>query len=165
MAQERDSAINIRLAIVADSGALLRLLPQISSRPQGAQAQMPDHDTAQNTVHRLLTNEFIHFFVAESTNESDQTSQLVGTLIMVIVPNLTHGGQPWAQVENVVVDQTMRRHGVGRMLLHAAIEQARAAGCYKVQLISGTKPEQLAFYRSMGFATESCTGHKLYLTP
>ena len=63
----------------------------------------------------------------------------------------------------MVVERPVRRHGIGRKLVTAAIDHAQEQGCYKVQLLSGTKPEQLAFYRAIGFGTANCTGHKLYL--
>lgn len=155
--------VRIRTATNDDSTALCRLLPQLSERPDSSQSRVPTDEKAQAILERLLGNEFVHLLVAEHSTQSSEVGTIVGTLILLIVPNLTHGGHPWAQIENVVVDQTMRRQGVGRQLLTAAVELARAQGCYKIQLISGTKPEQLAFYREVGFATEICVGHKQYL--
>jgi GNAT superfamily N-acetyltransferase len=76
---------------------------------------------------------------------------VVGTADLLVVPNLTHRGDPWAIVENVVVATAARRRGVGRALLARAVELARGAGCYKLQLLSMKhRIEAHAFYRSLG---------------
>ncbi|MBV1733821.1 MAG: GNAT family N-acetyltransferase, partial [Hydrogenophaga sp.] len=42
--------------------------------------------------------------------------------------------------------------GIGRQLMAHAIEQARAAGCYKLALSSNAKRQAAhAFYESLGF--------------
>ena len=80
-----------------------------------------------------------------------------------MVPNLTHGCEPWAIVENVIVASAARRTGVGRALLGHLIELARKAGCYKLQLVSGKhRAEAHEFYRSMGLDAVA-EGFKIYL--
>ena len=89
--------------------------------------------------------------------------RLIGTVDVLIAPNLTHHARPWALVENVVVAAGARRCGAGTALMLRAIELAREAGCYKVNLISGNQRSGAhAFYRSLGF---EATGHgfKTYL--
>jgi len=83
------------------------------------------------------------------------------------VPNLTHGGKPWAQVENMVTDATVRGSGIGRQLIDECLRLAREAGCYKVQLQSGNQrrsPENDAhgFYEHLGFAASS-VGFRYYI--
>ena len=88
--------------------------------------------------------------------------RLVGTADMLIVPNLTHRGEPWAIVENVIVAGAERRSGAGRALIEHLIELARAAGCCKLQLISGKhRAEAHEFYRGMGL-TAVAEGFKIY---
>ncbi len=88
--------------------------------------------------------------------------RLVGTADMLIVPNLTHRGEPWAIVENVIVAAAERRGGAGRALMEHLIELARAAGCCKLQLISAKhRAEAHDFYRSMGLAAVA-EGFKIY---
>jgi GNAT superfamily N-acetyltransferase len=88
--------------------------------------------------------------------------RLVGTADLLVVRNLTHHGQPWAIVENVVVARAVRRTGVGRQLIGHLIELARAAGCYKLQLHSGKqRAEAHEFYRDLGLATVA-EGFKIY---
>jgi GNAT superfamily N-acetyltransferase len=70
------------------------------------------------------------------------------------MPNLSHGGAPFAIVENVVVDETVRGGGYGRRLMAHAEALARAAGCYKVSLTSNHKRDRAhAFYAHIGYAS------------
>ncbi len=88
--------------------------------------------------------------------------QLVGTADLLLVPNLTHRGKPWAIVENVIVTTAARRTGVGRGLMKHMIGVARAAGCYKLQLLSGgRRAEAHALYRSLGLDAVA-EGFKVY---
>jgi GNAT superfamily N-acetyltransferase len=88
--------------------------------------------------------------------------QILGSADLLLVPNLTHRGEPWAIVENVIVAAAARCTGVGRALLGHLIELARAAGCCKLQLVSGKHRAQAhEFYRSMGLDAFA-EGFKIY---
>jgi ribosomal protein S18 acetylase RimI-like enzyme len=90
---------------------------------------------------------------------------LVGTLDLEVVANLTHGGRPWAGIENVVVDAAYRRRGVGRALAEVAVELAREAGCYKLQLLSREDRQAAhALYEASGFDVR-VRGFRRYLEP
>lgn len=94
---------------------------------------------------------------------AEENGVVVGTVVLLVVPNLSHGARPWAIVENMVVDGKYLRKGIGRLLMEDAIARARKAGCYKVQLLSNKKRHQAhQFYRSLGFET-SVYGFRLYL--
>jgi GNAT superfamily N-acetyltransferase len=85
-----------------------------------------------------------------------------GTATLVVVPNLTHNAQPWAQLENMVVDEAVRGSGVGRAILRHCLQSAWAAGCYKVQLQSdNARSGAHAFYEREGFVASS-RGYRLY---
>jgi GNAT superfamily N-acetyltransferase len=150
--------VSIRPAEEQDLQPLLRLLPQLSSRPASAAAQLPDPERAAEILRRLLRREDVTLLAAVDARHG----AIVGTLTLVQVPNLTYGGRPWSIVENVVVDRSHRRQGVGRRLMTRAMELAEAGGCYKVQLLSGTGPEQARFYASLGFDGSGSAGYKRY---
>lgn len=79
--------------------------------------------------------------------------RVVGTAAVIVVPNLSHRGRPYAVVENVVVDGAMRGRGCGEALMQHAIEIARSAGCYKVVLTSNRgRTRAHGFYERLGFA-------------
>jgi GNAT superfamily N-acetyltransferase len=56
---------------------------------------------------------------------------------LVVIPNLTRSAAPYALIENVVTHGDHRQRGHGRAVLHAAVADAWAAGCYKVMLMTG----------------------------
>ncbi len=77
---------------------------------------------------------------------------IAATCTLVVVPNLTWSGRPWAVIENVVTDPLYQRRGLGQGVLGFACELAWAAGCYKVSLATGSLQEAtLRFYEEAGF--------------
>jgi len=89
---------------------------------------------------------------------------LVTTCTLVVIPNLTRGGKPYALIENVVTHADHRGFGFGRTVLSAAVERAWKVGCYKVMLMTGSKkPSTLAFYEAAGFE-QSKTGFQVRRT-
>jgi L-amino acid N-acyltransferase YncA len=93
---------------------------------------------------------------------AEEEGEVIGTMVLITVPNLSHHGLPWAIVENVVTDRRFQRHGIGRSMMEYAIDRAREAGCYKLQLASSkTRHEAHRFYESLGFEA-SAHGFRLY---
>ncbi len=93
----------------------------------------------------------------------DDGTCVVGTLVLLIVPNLSHRASPWVLLENLMVDEGFRGKGLGRMLIDHAISKARDARCYKIVLMSDTRREDAhRFYRHMGFEA-SAYGFRMYL--
>lgn len=87
----------------------------------------------------------------------------VGTVDVIVVPNLSRSASPWAAVENLVVAAQHRGRGLGRLLLNAAIEYAEKSGCYKVQLISAeTRSVAHNLYDDSGFDAP-VRGYRRYL--
>ena len=94
---------------------------------------------------------------------AEEDGEVIGTTMLMIVPNLSHKALPWAVVENVVVDSDYRRKGIGRLLMDYCAAQAKKAGCYKVQLLSNkSRNEAHQFYLSLGYKA-SAEGFRLYL--
>jgi GNAT superfamily N-acetyltransferase len=90
---------------------------------------------------------------------------LVTSCTVVVIPNLTRGGTPYALIENVVTHADHRNRGFGKAILTAAVERAWAEGCYKVMLMTGSKePATLAFYEAAGFE-QSKTGFQIRRVP
>jgi len=90
---------------------------------------------------------------------------LVSSCALVVVPNLTRGGAPYALIENVVTDAQHRNRGYGQAILKAAVAAAWECGCYKVMLLTGSKnPATLRFYQRAGFE-QSKTGFQMRRLP
>ena len=87
--------------------------------------------------------------------------ELVTSCTLVVIPNLTRGGKPYALIENVVTHADWRNRGFGSAVLKAATDRAWDAGCYKVMLMTSSKnPATLAFYAAAGFE-QSKTGFQI----
>jgi GNAT superfamily N-acetyltransferase len=131
--------LTVRTAGAGDVPALCRLVRQLTgedSTPEQAAAALRE----------IEANPICHLLVAEEDGE------IVGSLHLVVAPNVTHGGRPWCVVENVIVDEVRRRRGIGRALMDRALEIAREAGCYKLFLGSNVKrADAHEFYRALGF--------------
>jgi len=94
---------------------------------------------------------------------AEEQGEVIGTAMLVIVPNLSHNALPWAVVENVVVDSGYRRKGIGKLLMDEITARAKEAECYKVQLLSNkSRSEAHQFYLSLGYEA-SAEGFRLYL--
>lgn len=90
--------------------------------------------------------------------------QVVGMCQLVMFRHLQERGGLCAEIESMHVAADRRSGGIGGRLLQAAVERARAAGCYRVQLTSNrARTDAHRFYLRHGFeATHE--GFKLYLT-
>jgi hypothetical protein len=90
---------------------------------------------------------------------------VVTTCTLIIVPNLTRGGAPYALIENVVTDARHQKRGYGKLVLKAAVAAAWRHGCYKVMLLTGSRdPATLRFYEDVGFE-QSKTGFQVRRVP
>src|SRR5690606_7750404 len=91
--------------------------------------------------------------------------KIVTSCTLIVIPNVTRGGSPYALIENVVTDAACRNRGFGKTLLQQAARRAWDAGCYKVMLLTGSKKaETLAFYERAGFE-QSKTGFQMRRLP
>jgi GNAT superfamily N-acetyltransferase len=87
----------------------------------------------------------------QQTLVAEVYGEVVGTLVVAVLPNLAHGGAPYAVVENVVVDEEHRGEGIGRALMREALARAREAGAYKLTLSTNAqRKEAHEFYRALG---------------
>jgi ribosomal protein S18 acetylase RimI-like enzyme len=146
----------VRPARVEDADALHDLYVELAE--DRADALPAGADKIRSLIAELASNTSRRLLVAEVGSGA-----IAGTVDILINRNPTHGGRPWAVIENVVVSQALRRNGIGRELMNEALRFARVANCYKVQLHSGKqRAEAHAFYRSLGF-NAIAEGFKVYL--
>jgi ribosomal protein S18 acetylase RimI-like enzyme len=149
--------VEIRDATTDDLDGLLALYTVLADGRPGAAPAGPD--VGEPVLATALADPNRALLVAVSG------SRLVGTVDLLVVPNLTRGGRPWSIVENVVVTPAARRAGIGSSLMQEVRRRAVAAGCYKVQLLSRKhRVEAHAFYESAGFEAVA-EGFRLYLGP
>ena len=144
----------IRPAVRADLPQLLALYPHLDPADH-----LPSVETAERRLDELQAyrGSTILIGVADAT--------IVVSCTLIVVPNLTRGGQPYGLIENVVTHANCRGRGYGKQVLQAAVAAAWQAGCYKVMLMTGSKkPSTLAFYASAGFE-QSKTGFQVRRLP
>ena len=118
--------------------SLSRLIPQLSTS-----AAIPTADQLE----RLVAAAAAQLLIAR---DPDQKDRIVGTLTLVLF-RIPTGVRAW--IEDVVVDKSARRHGVGELLCRAAIERARSAGARNVDLTSrSARKAANRLYRRLGFS-------------
>jgi GNAT superfamily N-acetyltransferase len=131
-----ERALRIRQMVAGDAPAVAELLSQLGYPP------LADIDVR----------------IGELVRDSAQLL-LVGTIadrVVAWIHAQAHGGltgNPFVEIEGLVVDQTIRRGGVGRRLVAAVERWARECGAPTLRVRSRvTRPEAHAFYRALGFA-------------
>jgi GNAT superfamily N-acetyltransferase len=146
----------IRPAVADDLPVLLDLYRQLAG--DRAESLPAGPAVAGPVLARILADPTRQLLVA------DAGGRVVGTAELIVHANLTHGAQPWAIVENVIVAADARRLGAGRALMDHVLAEARAAGCYKIQLLSrGERGDAHRFYDGLGFE-RSAIGFRRYLS-
>ncbi len=147
----------IRAATEKDIPRILELYEElVTSTSQAETGRTPSLDDYRRIYEQVRAMPGHELIVAEENGE------VIGTMVLLIVPNLSHSGLPWAMVENVVTDRRFQRQGIGRLMMEYAINRAREAGCYKLQLSSSkTRQEAHRFYESLGFEA-SAHGFRRY---
>jgi N-acetylglutamate synthase-like GNAT family acetyltransferase len=77
---------------------------------------------------------------------------IIGTFALLIMDNLAHLGMPSGIIEDVVVEDSVRGSGIGREMVHFAMQQCAEKGCYKMMLSTNTKRQRAhKFYENLGF--------------
>jgi GNAT superfamily N-acetyltransferase len=134
-----------REARSGDLDAVLRLYRQM--HPQDPVLEDGSEAAAFS---QILGSPGLHLFVLE-LDES-----VVATTYLNVIPNITRSASPYAVIENVVVDESLRRSGLGRTIMDGTLRVAWDAGCYKAMLMTGSRtPGTHAFYRACGFSPDA----------
>lgn len=98
---------------------------------------------------RIVSSPGLSIFVVELDGA------IVATTYLNVIPNLTRSASPYAVIENVVVEESLRGMGIGKQVMEHTHQAAWDAGCYKVMLMTGSdNPRTHAFYRACGLSSE-----------
>ncbi len=124
-----------------DFKGLMKLYQQLHNNAMPEQTQ--EFDDIWNSI---LKDKSHHIIVAEEDGE------IVSSCVCVIIQNLTHHGQPYAVIENVITDEMYRKRGLATACLNYAKELAQMSNCYKIMLMTGAKDTStLDFYEQAGY--------------
>ena len=149
--------IVIRNAEKSDLSRIVELMKALTIMTSKAEAEgastLADYEKVFGRIERDPNHKLI---VAEVDGK------VVGTADLLIVPNLSHRGLPWAVMENVIVDESVRRKGVAARMVKYLVEVAKKSGCYKIGLSSSTKRHAAhRMYESLGFKQYGL-GYRIY---
>lgn len=130
----------IRTASQTDLPGLLALYAQLHNEP------IPPIDELQTLWQKILSDPGQRVLLGIENHKT------VSSCVLVIVQNLTHGGRPYALIENVVTDRDYRKKGYATAVLNHARDIAQRENCYKIMLMTGSKEEStLRFYERAGY--------------
>ena len=117
--------------------ALDRLIPQLSAHKKAP---------TWHELTALINSESSTLLIARYSDEKNTIAGML-TLVIYRVPTGTR-----SIIEDVVVDESMRRQGIAVALLKRAIQMAREAGAGSVSLTSNSQRAAAnQLYQSMGF--------------
>ena len=146
MARPEQTDARVRDATEDDLPRIIELLAQLSPDTPREDLRQPQAESYRAAFREIEADPRQRLLVVEAEG------RVVGTAALIIVPNLSHQGRPYAIVENVVVDEQERGGGYGELLMRHAMEEARRAGCYKLALTSHKRrAEAHRFYERLGF--------------
>jgi len=146
-----NEAPRIRLAEERDVPHIVELYRELTiSDSQVEHSRNPTLADYQLIFTEIRADPRQKLFVAEFQGD------VVGTIVLLVIPNLSHNGTPWAFLENLIVTERHRRRGLGRMLLENAVGLAGQSGCHMVELCSDVRRKEAhKLYNSMGFEAQA----------
>ncbi len=127
-----------------DSADILRLVNMYALDPMGGGKELPAH-VRFNLIAGLRTHPTTRVFLAECEGRR------VGIAVCFLGFS-TFAAKPLLNIHDLAVDPDFRGRGIGKLLLRAAEEKARALGCCKLTLevLHGNSTARQA-YASFGF--------------
>ena len=141
----RAMSVLIRDAEEGDLERLRELYAQLA--PSGDSPEPGSRRQSLAALGEITAREGVRLLVLEADGRVE------GSVVLVIVPNLTHGSRPWAVIEHMIVDESRQGTGMGRLLIRRVEELVIEAGCYKLQFLSAWRRKDTAhpFYEAMGY--------------
>ncbi len=142
------SSVSIRPARFDDEAEVLALIPELFA-PPGAKPPRYNVESAREAVQRTIGGERSDILLAVDG------SNVVGMLALYVdFLMIRYGLRCW--LEDFVVLPSQRSRGVGKALLEAAADWARAQGCTHIQLNSfNGRKDAHRFYIANGMTQDS----------
>lgn len=92
----------------------------------------------------------------------DDDHEIIGTMQLSFIPQITYRGGIRAQLEGVRIRHDRRGRGIGKKMIGWAIERSKERSAHLLQLTTDKKrPDSVAFYKKLGF-TLSHEGLKMH---
>jgi len=103
-------------------------------------------DNASKIFNKICNYPCYTIYVAEKSDK------IVGVFSLLIMDNLAHGGMPSGIIEDVIVDESERCTGIGKLMVSFAMRKCSEYNCYKMVLSSNLQRHRAhKFYEELGF--------------
>ncbi|MBE5801928.1 MAG: GNAT family N-acetyltransferase [Clostridiales bacterium] len=143
----------IREILPHELDGLLKLYMQLHGNP------FPEDTEALRVLWQRIIGDPAHHIIV-----AIEEGKIISSCVCVIIPNLTHGQQSYAFIENVITDEAFRGRGLATACLDYAREIARGENCYKMMLLTGSKEESThRFYQRAGYNANDKTAYIQWL--
>jgi len=154
--QNSPGRIQIRQAVIADIPQLCELLSLLFTQEADF---TPDAGRQSRGLRLILEQPQVGRIYCATDNDS----VVVGMVSLLFTVSTAEGGVA-AWLEDMVVHPHRRGQGIGEQLLQETINQARAAGCSRITLLTdaGNAPA-MRFYSKAGFARSQMVPFRLAL--
>jgi N-acetylglutamate synthase-like GNAT family acetyltransferase len=147
--QSRHVMLIIRNARPDDAERIAELYKQLVSNPEVM--------VQPGRISAISGDPNTGLFVCELSGE------VQGTALVSLCADVMFGSQPFAVIENVVVDEDVRGQGLGEALLRHIEAFCLASNCSKMMLLSSIQREDAhRFFERAGFAGSSKRGFVKY---
>lgn len=141
--------IEIREARIPDMEGLDRLYMQLSGGDHGVSSRY------EEIFAKMQSDDGYHLLVA--VNEENR---VVGSTLGIICKSLAQNYEAFLVIEDVIVDENIRRAGIGRSLFEKIEQIAVENGCaYAILVSSGHRKAAHRFYENIGY-TEDVVGFR-----
>jgi len=137
------AAIQIREAGASDAPAIHALYRQLV-RPVAPDLEV---DVRADRIEQIRSDSHNFLWVLESEEG------VVGTAFVTLCLDPMHNRQPYAVLENFVIDERCRAKGYGAQLMRYAVDFCCRADCSKIMLQSHSSRSQAhTFFEAQGFS-------------
>jgi len=138
-----ESGLQIREAGARDTAAILRLYRQLV----GPVAPDVTVDVRADRIEQIRSDLHNFLWILESPEG------VVGTAFVTLCLDPMHNRQPYAVLENFVIDERCRAKGYGAQLMRYAVDFYYRANCSKIMVQSHSSRLQAhAFFEAQGFS-------------
>jgi glucosamine-phosphate N-acetyltransferase len=100
-------------------------------------------------------------FICYIYNISSKSINILGSGTIIYEPKIIHGCKNVGHIEDIVVHENYRTHGIGKNIIKKLTELANKKNCYKV--ILDCKQTLIPFYEKIGFEQKNYQMVKYFL--